>query len=78
MNALALFLLAASSRNLPQILLSFLVLLLVLAVVGGLMWAIETWILKEALPKPVRVVIAIVLVILVVIWALTQFWPGAF
>lgn len=73
----ALLLLAASSQSLPQILVSFLVLLVVLAVVGGLIWAIETWILRGSIPQPIKVVIAIVMVLLVVIWALTQFWPGA-
>jgi hypothetical protein len=63
----------AAIPPLQEILMSFLVLLLVLAVVGGLLWAVENWV--SPLPPPVKLIIAIVIVILIVIWALRIFAP---
>lgn len=53
------------------ILVAFLILVIVLAVIGGLVWCIERWI--HPLPAPVKLVLAIILVILVVLWALNMF-----
>jgi hypothetical protein len=71
MSALALMLVI--SANIKGILISFLVLILILAVVAGLIWFIETYINKAPFPAPVRFVIALVVLVLVVIWALNQF-----
>ena len=49
----------------------FLVAILVLAIIAGLIWAIERWI--SPIPSEVKLVLAIVIVILVVIFALRQF-----
>ena len=57
--------------DLHGILVTFLILVIVLAIIGGLMWCIEKWIYP--LPPPVKLVLAIVLVILVIIWALNVF-----
>jgi hypothetical protein len=54
------------------IVLSFLVAVLVLLAVGGLIWLIE-WITGQSLPQKLKLGIAIVLVILVLIWAVTMF-----
>jgi hypothetical protein len=66
----------AGSHGLVGILISFLVLIVVLAVIAGLIWAIEQWIIKGPLPVMVRLVLGLVLIILVVIWALQQFGGG--
>ena len=60
--------------GLHGLLVSFLILVIVLAIIGGLIYCIERWI--HPIPAPVKLVIAIVLVILVIIWALTVFMPG--
>jgi preprotein translocase subunit SecE len=57
-----------------HLLISFLILLVVLAVIAGLVWAIENWI--SPLPPPVKMVLAIILVLLVIIWAIQQFGTG--
>lgn len=64
----------AMPAGLHGILVGFLILVIVLAIIGGLIWCIEKWI--HPLPDPVKLVLAIVLVILVILWALTVFWPG--
>ena len=59
--------------NLTQILISFLILIAVIAVIGGLIWAIEQWIMHQPLPGPVKLVIGIILIILVIIWGIHIF-----
>jgi len=70
MNSLLLTALSGPA-NLHGILVTFLILVIVLAIIGGLLWCIEKWIYP--LPAPVKLVLAIVLVILVIIWALNVF-----
>jgi hypothetical protein len=60
--------------GLHGILVTFLILVIVLAIIGGLVWCIEKWI--HPLPPPVKLVLAIILVILVIIWALNIFMTG--
>lgn len=72
-----LLLAASSTAGLPHLLVTFLVLLIVIVVIGGLIYAIETWIMKAPLPQGVRLVIGLILILLVIIWALAQFYPGA-
>ena len=62
---------AASSMNLSHLLTDFLVLVAVLAVAWGLMWGIEKWI--HPIPQPVKLVLAIGLLILVILWAMSNF-----
>lgn len=59
-----------------HLLVMFLILLIVLAVIAGLVWAIENWI--HPLPPPIKLILAIILVLLVIIWAAQQFGSGAF
>lgn len=66
-------LLAAAAPELSSILIAFLVLLVVIIVIAGLIYAIETWIMKQAMPTPVRLVIGLVLIILVIIWGIRMF-----
>jgi hypothetical protein len=55
-------------------LISFLILVVVLAIIGGLIWCIQNWI--SPLPPPVLMIIAIILVILVIIWGIKMFGGG--
>ena len=58
----------AAALPLQQLLIGFLVLIVVLAIIYGLLWAIENWI--SPIPPPVKLVLAIVLVVLIVLWAI--------
>ena len=60
--------LLVATPQLHGLLIGFLILVIVLAVIGWLGWCIENWI--SPLPPPVKLVLAIILVILVIIWAL--------
>ena len=64
---------AAGTGNLQEILIAFLVLIVVIAVIGGLIWAIETYIMKQAIPGPIKLVIGLVLIVLVIIWGIKMF-----
>ena len=68
--------LAAATPDLGQLLISFLVLVAVIIVIGGLIWAIETYVMKQPLPGPVRLVIGIILIILAIIWGVRLFGGG--
>jgi hypothetical protein len=61
-------------EGLTGLLISFLVLVIVLAIIGGLIWCIQNWI--SPLPPPVLLVVAIILVILVIIWGIRMFGGG--
>ena len=74
MNAiltLAALSLSGGSSGLTGLLINFLILVIVLAIIGGLIWCIQNWI--SPLPPPVLMVIAIILVILVIIWGIKMF-----
>ena len=71
MNTLAYTFAASGGQSLAGILISFLIVVLILACIGGLLWLIEKYI--SPIPPPVKVIFAIVLLILVIIWALKQF-----
>jgi hypothetical protein len=64
----------AMPGGLSGLLMSFLILVVVLAIIGGLIWCIQNWI--SPLPPPVLLVIAIILVILVIIWGIRAFGGG--
>jgi hypothetical protein len=64
----------AGGHSLTGLLMSFLILVIVLAIIGGLIWCIQNWI--SPLPPPVLLVIAIILVILVIIWGINTFAGG--
>ena len=70
----ALTLPSANGGGLTGLLISFLILLVVLAIIGGLIWAIQQWI--SPLPPPVLMIIAIILVLLIIIWGIKQFGGG--
>jgi hypothetical protein len=65
----------AGTHGLSGLLISFLILVIVLAIIGGLIWCIQNWI--HPLPQPVLLVVAIILVILVIIWGINTFAGGS-
>jgi hypothetical protein len=69
-------LLAHSSPDLVTLLIGFLVLIVVIAVIGGLIWAIESYVMKQPLPGPIKLIIGLVLIVLVIIWGIKQFGGG--
>lgn len=60
--------LAATELNLRGLLIGFLIIVCVIAIVAGLLWCIENWI--NPIPPVVKLVLAIIVLIGVVIWAL--------
>jgi uncharacterized membrane protein YoaK (UPF0700 family) len=71
MNTLIAALSLGGGEGLTGLLISFLILVVVLAIIGGLIWCIQNWI--SPLPPPVLLVVAIILVILVIIWGINNF-----
>jgi fructose-specific phosphotransferase system IIC component len=59
---------------LHNLLIGFLILVLILAVVGGLIYCIEAWV--HPIPPPIKLVLAIVLVVLILIWAVNLMGGG--
>jgi len=64
---------AFAAPQVVHLLIGFLVLIIVLAIIWGLLYCIETWI--HPIPPPVKLVLAIIILLLVVIWAVSQFMP---
>ena len=58
------------------LLIQFLVIVVVLLIVAGLIYVVETYIMKQALPNMVRLVIGLVLIILIIIWAVGAMGGG--
>ncbi len=54
--------------SMTGILIGFLQALLLIAVIGGLFWGVEKYI--SPVPPPIRVLVAIVVIIMIVIWFL--------
>jgi hypothetical protein len=62
--------------GLSGLLIGFLIIIVVLAIIAGLIYAIETWIIGSALPTPIKLVIGLVLIVLVIIWAIQHIGGG--
>ncbi len=62
------FSLHPAGGGLAGLLVSFLIILVVIAIIWGLLWAIENWI--SPIPPPVKMILAIIILALVVIWAI--------
>lgn len=76
MNHLQLLNVLAATPPLQEILIGFLVLIVVIAVIAGLIYAIETWIIGGPIPAPIKLVIGLVLIVLVIIWGIKMFGGG--
>ncbi len=66
-------LMLAATPPLQEILIGFLVILVVIAVIAGLIYAIENWIMGGPMPAMIKMVIGLVLIVLVILWALKTF-----
>ena len=62
---------AGHPAGLKGLLISFLIAVVVLLIVAGLIWLIEQYV--HPLPSPVKLVIAVILVICVIIWGISNF-----
>lgn len=60
----------AAGMSLSNLLIGFLIMIVVIAIIAGLIYAIETWIIGGPIPMPVKLVIGLVLIVLVIIWAI--------
>jgi hypothetical protein len=65
----------AATPPIKSIIISFIMIIIGLAVIAGLIYAVETWIIRSALPPMVRMVIGLILILLIVLWAF-QFFGG--
>jgi hypothetical protein len=73
MNHLTLVSFLAAAPPLKELLIGFLVILVVLAIIAGLIYAIETWVMQSPIPQPIKLVIGLVCIVLVLIWAINNF-----
>lgn len=69
-------LVAIATGGLVHLLIVFLVALIAIAVIAGLIYAIETWVIKSPLPNMVRLVIGLILIVIVVILVLQNTGAG--
>lgn len=67
--------LAAVAPQLHGILIGLLILVIVIACIAGLLWCIENWI--SPVPAMIKLILAIVILILVVLWAFQMFGGGS-
>ena len=63
---------AIATGGLVHILIMFLVALIAIIVLAGLIYAIETYIIKAPLPNGVRLVIGLILIVIVIILVLNN------
>lgn len=54
-----------------ELIIGFIIAVLILGVVGGLIWCIEKWI--APIPAPGKTIVAVILVVLLVLWAVMNF-----
>lgn len=55
-------------HGLTGLLVGFLLVIVAIAIIAGLIYAVETWIIGGALPAMVRMVIGLVVIVLVILW----------
>jgi hypothetical protein len=72
--------LAATAFALPGgiegLLIGFLLVVIAIAIIAGLIYAVETWIIKAPLPAMIRMVIGLIVIVLVIIWVLHAIGGG--
>lgn len=61
----------ATIPGLKELLVAFVVMILIIAFIAGLIWCIERWI--SPIPSPVKLIIALILVALILLWAINRF-----
>jgi hypothetical protein len=60
----------ALPHGLVGLLIGFLIVIIAIVVLAGLIYAVETYIIKAPLPTMVRLVIGLVVIVLVLIWVI--------
>jgi hypothetical protein len=60
----------AMPHGLVGLLIGFLIIVVAIAILAGLIYLVETYIMKQALPTIVRLVIGLVVLILIIIWVI--------
>lgn len=68
MNTLFLAATMALPHGLVGLLIGFLLIIVAIAVIAGLIYAVEQWIIKGPLPNMVRMVIGLIVIVLVIIF----------
>ena len=63
---------AVATVGIVHLLLIFLIALIGICVIAGLIYAIETWVIKSPLPNMVRMVIGLILIVVVIIIVLNN------
>lgn len=58
-------------HGLVGLLIGFLLVIVAIAIIAGLIYAVETWIIKGPLPQMVRMVIGLIVIVLVIIWVVS-------
>jgi hypothetical protein len=58
----------AMPHGLVGILIGFLVIVIAIAVLAGLIYMVETYIMKQPLPTLVRLIIGLVVLVILIIW----------
>ena len=66
-------LLVVGTHGLAGLLIQFLIIFIAILIIAGLIYAIETWIIKASLPQFVRLIIGLILIVILIIWALGIF-----
>lgn len=60
----------ALPHGLVGLLIGFLLIIVAIAIIAGLIYAVETWIIKAPLPQMVRMVIGLIVIVLVIIFVI--------
>jgi hypothetical protein len=55
-------------HGLVGLLIGFLLVIVAIAIIAGLIYAVETWIIGAPLPQMVRLVIGLIVIVLVIVW----------
>jgi hypothetical protein len=66
----------ALPHGLAGLLIGFLLVVIAIVVIAGLIYAVETYIIKASLPPMIRLVIGLVVIVLVIIWILNALGVG--
>jgi hypothetical protein len=60
----------AMPHGLVGLLIGFLVIVIAIAILAGLIYMVETYILKQALPTVVRLIIGLIVLVVIIIWVI--------
>lgn len=66
-------LILTAAPSLTHLLIGFLILIVGIAIIAGLIYVIEQWVMRQPIPQPIKLVIGLVLIVLVIIWGIQAF-----